>query len=526
MKTIINILLIILIILIIYNLLSDCGCDLIEGLDHDQTNSNKTIQEIEILGDNCKDISLSSDITLFNDKCKSPNISATKEYACEQSKSCFNISQYESKITQMNDILKINNRDINLIGYLAGGPSGVPIKPFRFDRHFNKDIRKDSQAWDCDSASGQCENILPEIQDIPYYNTIILCYANFLGDADNPSIFITGQFKVNDTIQYKYTYHPILDCYKCKNCNPSECNEYCSQFNYCGHDDYHKKDGTNCTDCDYSKSINKYGKLDANSKAFSDNILKWKSADESTYKGPKRKVLMTFGGSADQMPQNKLKGDPNTSGTYTYNLLKEQDELDGKSILISFLDTWNLDGIDLDYEFSGNLSGNLDDDSDTGVKNNWKHIIQHLKKNKKIVYATPYDKSYESKQQQYNYLLNKTYMGKGSTIDVMQHQMYNGGIDWNRNKNEKWYNYLENVKKDIIPYNSNLTLESFGSIFTNYTEDRSINCWDLILYIEQIMDQIINNPGGNYVTNHGVFLIEYDYYYGYYFGKLIDSIRY
>ena len=39
------------------------------------------------------------------------------------------------------------------------------------------------------------------------------------------------------------------------------------------------------------------------------------------------------------------------------------------------------------------------------------------------------------------------------------------------------------------------------------------------------MDQIINNQNGNYVTNHGAFLIEYDYYYGYYFGKLIDSIR-
>ena len=34
------------------------------------------------------------------------------------------------------------------------------------------------------------------------------------------------------------------------------------------------------------------------------------------------------------MPQNLLKGNPNTSGTYTYNLLKQRPELDNKSLLM------------------------------------------------------------------------------------------------------------------------------------------------------------------------------------------------
>lgn len=472
MKTI-HILLILLIVFLIYNLLPNCGCNLIEGIYTGQTNPDKTIQKMGILSDNCLP----------------PNISPTRPYACTQKSSCFVVSEYKDKIDKMNNILKKDKREINLIGYLGGGVNNINNIP-----------------------------ILTQIQDIPYYNTIILCYANFVGDTNNPSIVITGQFNVNKTYYYEYRYPS--DCYKCSNCSPPKCKEYCSQYNFCENTPEHRKGGTDCTGCDYSKPIN----IDKNSQAFINNIKKWKSVDEYSYKGPKRKVLITFGGSANQMPQNLLKGNPNTSGTYTYNLLKQRSELDNKSILMSFLDTWNLDGIDLDYEFPGNLSGNSDDNLDTGVKNNWRHIIQHLKKYKKIVYATPYGKSSGTLQQQYNYLLNKNYMGEGNTIDVMQHQMYNGRIDWNKSS-EKWYNYLEKVKTDIIPFNSNLTLESFGSVFTNYPNDHSINCWDLISYIEQIMDQIINNQNGNYVTNHGAFLIEYDYYYGYYFGKLIDSIR-
>ena len=37
------------------------------------------------------------------------------------------------------------------------------------------------------------------------------------------------------------------------------------------------------------------------------------------------------------------------------------------------------------------------------------------------------------------------------------------------------------------------------------------------------MEQIDNN--NDYVTNHGVWTIEYDIYYNYYFAKLIDNIR-
>ena len=486
-----NILLLIIIIIIFF---TKCECNLIESLYFNQENTDQLIQDIGVLSDNCK----------------LPDISPTRKYACTQiNDSCFDISVYQKDIDQMNSILEKDKREINLIGYLGGGPWGVPIDPYRF------------MNTDCDTYPDRCVKILPKIQDIPHYNTIILCYANFVGDANNPSIDITGQFNVNGIYYYKYTYPLMSDCYKCSNCSPKNCKDYCSQYNHCGNTPDHKE-GIDCTVCDYKQPINKFG-VDKNSQEFIDNIKVWKSVDEYSYKGPKRKVLMTFGGSANQMPQNLLKGDPNSPDSYTYNLLKKQKELDNKSIIMSFLDTWNLDGIDLDYEFSGNLSGNADDNTETGVKNNWRHIIKHLKQNKKVVYATPYGKSTGTLQLQYNYLLNKNYMGEGNTIDVMQHQMYNGGVNWNSDSN--WYFYLEQVMKDILQYNTNLTLESFGSIFTNYSEDRSGNCWDLIDYIVQIIKQINDNSGGKYITNHGAFMIEYDNYYGYYFGNLIDSIR-
>jgi hypothetical protein len=455
-----NILLLLIIIIIIF--FTKCECNLIESLYFNQENTDQLIQDIGVLSDNCK----------------LPDISPTRKYACTQiNDSCFDISVYQKDIDQMNSILEKDKREINLIGYLGGGPWGVPIDPYRF------------MNTDCDTYPDRCVKILPKIQDIPHYNTIILCYANLTGTVSNPSIVVTGAFNLNDTNHWNIGsvgYPP-----------PSNNNIDTSQ--------------------------SKYGELDNDTKQFIDNILKWKSIDEYSYKGPKRKVLMTFGGSANQMPQNLLKGDPNSPDSYTYNLLKKQKELDNKSIIMSFLDTWNLDGIDLDYEFSGNLSGNADDNTETGVKNNWRHIIKHLKQNKKVVYATPYGKSTGTLQLQYNYLLNKNYMGEGNTIDVMQHQMYNGGVNWNSDSN--WYFYLEQVMKDILQYNTNLTLESFGSIFTNYSEDRSGNCWDLIDYIVQIIKQINDNSGGKYITNHGAFMIEYDNYYGYYFGNLIDSIR-
>lgn len=542
----VNLLLLLLLLLIIYLFdRCNCNCNLIEGLYFNQDNPEETIQEIGILSKDCK----------------LPNISPTRNYACSQSdNSCFDISKYQQEIGQMNSVLKNDKREINLIGYLGGGPWGVPIDPWRF------------MQTNCDTNPDRCVEILPKIQDIPYYNTIILCYANFTGTASNPKIVVTGAFNLNDTNHWNIGsagYPPPSNnnidvcfdcqdpneggictqycskfnfcgndqehinggincsdarCYKCSECGDEGkvCTEYCSQYDFCGNSPDHKNGGLNCSGCKYIAPQNKYGKLDSDTKAFIGNIRAWKSVDEYSYKGPKRKVLMTFGGSADQRPQDIFKGDPTRSG-YTYNLLRQRPELGNKSILMSFLDIWNLDGIDLDYEFSGNLSGNSDDNLDTGVKNNWRYIIQHLKKYKKVVYATPYGQPNRPLQQQYNYLLNKNYMGAGNTIDVMQHQMYNGGENFNSNSN--WKTYLEIVMDDIKPYNSNITLESFGSVFTNYSEDRSGNCWDLILYIIQIIDQIKNSSGGEYVTNHGAFLIEYDNYYGYYFGKLIDNIR-
>ena len=130
MKTI-HILLILLIVFLIYNLLPNCGCNLIEGIYTDQINPDKTIQKMDILSDNCLP----------------PNVSPTRPYACTQKSSCFDVSEYKDKIDKMNNILKKDKREINLIGYLGGGVNNINNIP-----------------------------ILTQIQDIPYYNTIILYY--------------------------------------------------------------------------------------------------------------------------------------------------------------------------------------------------------------------------------------------------------------------------------------------------------------------------------------------------------------
>lgn len=91
-------------------------------------------------------------------------------------------------------------------------------------------------------------------------------------------------------------------------------------------------------------------------------------------------------------------------------------------------------------------------------------------------------------------------------------------------------NYKFKIKCNyLIEYYNNKNLIDCKSLnifpSRNYPKDNSNNCWDLISYTLQIIKQINDNPNGNYITNHGVFMIEYDYYYEYYFGKLIDSIR-
>ncbi len=477
---------------------------------------------------------------------------------CSRSAGCnqtfFSTNNNMSLINSMKTKLETAKpkREINIIGYLGGGP------------------------WTINSVL-----ILPQIDKIKYYNTIILCFANFTGTKDNPVIMVSGAYLLSDGrginpgklgwplpsnnnldkcidckegsdadggvpledgICTKYCSKngycgttPIYStdgtncsdsrCYKCNLCNTTDpnkiCTEYCSKWNWCGSDPEHKTGGINCSGCKEMENNKKYGNIedDTDTYEFIKLIKLWKTEPKENYKGPQRKVLITFGGSSNFFPEHLLNGDPTKQGTYTYNLLKPQSELGGKSILLSFLETWDLDGIDLDYEFPGNMSGNPDDHKLTGVKNNWRAIITHLKLNNKIVYATPYG-NHGALQQQYNYLLNEKYMGQ-YTIDVMQHQMYNGGVPYG--VDQKWFKYLKDEMNSMIPYNSNIDLKNYGCIFTNNPLDESSNCWD----VGQFMLDIINtiNKEDSYVTNFGVWLLDYDYYYGYYFGRLLDSIR-
>ena len=389
--------------------------------------------------------------------------------------SCFKRSDNEENIKKMNDILKDSNREINLIGYYGGGDGYIGSLP---------------------PPNAPVETRVPiliPIEKIPYYNTIIICYANFGGDSTNPTITVRGQYTVSGQYYTGFTY---------------------------------PRDNTTIPWL----------------KQFSENIKKWKEVEKKSYKGPERKVLITLGGAGDHRPQDYFKGNPSISGTYGHTLtqIKENE----KSLLINFLDEFNLDGIDFDYERPNNMSGNADDNKNTGVKYNWRHFVRHLKHNGKIVTAAPFGSfSYKPEiMNQYLYLLNYEYMGaakeseetkKQYTIDIMLHQMYNSGVDFNRNS--EWYNYLKGVK-DSLSTNYGVKLNKFGSIFQIYPFDGpgtwnrrrgSTNCWNVVNYIHQIIDQINNNDNddGNFVTNHGVFQIEYDYFYGYYFARLINSLR-
>ena len=118
---------------------------------------------------------------------------------------------------------------------------------------------------DCDTYPNKCIKILPKIQDIPHYNTIILCYANFTGTTSNPSIVVTGAFNLNDTNHWnigKVGYPPpsnnnIDTCFDCKEPNEGGiCTQYCSKFNYCGNTSDHKEGGTNCSDAKCYKCSN------------------------------------------------------------------------------------------------------------------------------------------------------------------------------------------------------------------------------------------------------------------------------
>ena len=385
-------------------------------------------------------------------------ISPTRGYGlCEPLNSCFKRSDHEDNINSMNNILKKDNREINLIGYLGGGWNAIPP---------NGNLpRPPESEW---------VQVAVPIEEILYFNTVIIAYSNFDSENYNPIIRVETNINVGG--------------------------EYYTGFRY------------------PTQNVSNTKWLED----FSNNIKKWKEVDEKTYKGPKRKVLLTFGGTGDKFPENYLKGDPTVSGTYSYKLTEIQSN--GKSYLINFLDDFNLDGIDLDYE-SGNNMSNPQEDPVKGVQNNWRYIIKHLKDNGKIVTANPAWKDGPGTiQDQYNYLINGNYMGL-DTIDIMLHQMYNYGE--NLNVNGKWFDVLNGIKNRLngnewVP---DVALKNFGSIFTNFPVQNG-NCWNVQNYIKQIINQINRDPiKGNYVTNHGVFLIEYDYFYGYYFAKLINSIR-
>jgi hypothetical protein len=385
-------------------------------------------------------------------------ISPTRGYGlCEPLNSCFKRSDNEESIYSMNNILKNDNREINLIGYLGGGWNAIPP---------NGNLPRPPESdW---------IQVAVPIEEIPYFNTIILAYANFDSKDYNPILRIETNINVGGRYYTGFRY-------------PTD----------------------NVSNTKWLEDL-------------SNNIKKWKEVDEKSYKGPKRKVLLTFGGTDDKFPENYLNGDPTVSGTYSYKLTKIQSN--GKSFLINFLDDFNLDGIDLDYEAGKNMSS-PDEDAVTGVKNNWRHIIKHLKYHGKIVTANPaWADGPGTIQDQYNYLINGNYMGL-DTIDIMQHQMYNYGE--NLNVNGKWFDVLNGIKNRLneYPWVPDVKLENFGSVFTNFPVQNG-NCWNVQDYIKQIINQINRSPeGGNYVTNHGVFLIEYDYFYGYYFAKLINSIR-